>query len=321
MFENEINVLRKVVDSLEKEYSDSENQSKEKKVTSHIVSVINECGLNNNEKMAVLDFVEMIGDCINDSGSNWEETEGALIWSDNVSRYKKLYLDILGLRGESSIITYPEDLIESFKEVIMELEPKGINVIRMRYGLGRFKPMTLIEIGKKCGVTSERIRQIESKAFRKLRYPNRVNRVRFGIKKFNQILADKQEEKDREEECRILEHKKLLQNIEERHNDVMKDIRNPEVDASMILNAFHVNIDDMDMSCRPNSCLRRKGLYYADDFFMMNKNQMLKIRAFGTACHKEVEKALNAIAMKNFGIGIEEVRKLYQNKTSSGKYR
>ena len=42
-------------------------------------------------------------------------------------------------------------------------------VIRLRYGLGRGRALTLAEIGRRLGVTRERVRQIEVKAVAKMR--------------------------------------------------------------------------------------------------------------------------------------------------------
>ena len=44
----------------------------------------------------------------------------------------------------------------------------------MRFGLYGNEPMTLEEVGKEFSVTRERIRQIESKAIRKMRHPTRA---------------------------------------------------------------------------------------------------------------------------------------------------
>ena len=49
---------------------------------------------------------------------------------------------------------------------------------RMRFGLIDGKPHTLEEVGKEFDVTRERIRQIESKALRKLRHPSRSKKLR-----------------------------------------------------------------------------------------------------------------------------------------------
>jgi RNA polymerase primary sigma factor len=48
----------------------------------------------------------------------------------------------------------------------------------MRFGLDDGYPHTLEEVGKHFQVTRERIRQIEAKALKKLRHPNRCRRLR-----------------------------------------------------------------------------------------------------------------------------------------------
>ena len=58
-------------------------------------------------------------------------------------------------------------------QVIETLTPREQKVIRLRYGLDDSHPRTLEEVGKEFNVTRERIRQIEAKALRKLRHPNR----------------------------------------------------------------------------------------------------------------------------------------------------
>jgi len=62
--------------------------------------------------------------------------------------------------------------------VIETLTPREQKVIRMRYGLDDNHPRTLEEVGKEFNVTRERIRQIEAKALRKLRNPNRSAKLR-----------------------------------------------------------------------------------------------------------------------------------------------
>ncbi len=57
------------------------------------------------------------------------------------------------------------------------LKPKAERVIRMRYGLGGYKAMSLKEIGDACGLTKERIRQIEKGAVQMLQSPSRRRRL------------------------------------------------------------------------------------------------------------------------------------------------
>jgi RNA polymerase primary sigma factor len=62
--------------------------------------------------------------------------------------------------------------------IISGLTPREQKVIRMRYGLDDGRARTLEEVGREFKVTRERIRQIEAKALRKLRNPNRQRRLR-----------------------------------------------------------------------------------------------------------------------------------------------
>jgi RNA polymerase primary sigma factor len=62
--------------------------------------------------------------------------------------------------------------------IIGSLTPREQKVIRMRYGLDDGRTRTLEEVGREFKVTRERIRQIEAKALRKLRNPNRQRRLK-----------------------------------------------------------------------------------------------------------------------------------------------
>ena len=68
-------------------------------------------------------------------------------------------------------------LKENIKEVLETLSPREARVLVYRFGLEGGKPMTLEEVGKKFGVTRERIRQIEAKALRKLKHPSRRKKL------------------------------------------------------------------------------------------------------------------------------------------------
>ncbi len=69
-------------------------------------------------------------------------------------------------------------LQEQLEEVMATLTEREQRVLEMRFGLLDGQSRTLEEVGKKFQVTRERIRQIESKALRKLRHPSRSRKLR-----------------------------------------------------------------------------------------------------------------------------------------------
>jgi RNA polymerase primary sigma factor len=68
----------------------------------------------------------------------------------------------------------PEDPLVADEEkakvlrLLDEIEPREADVLRLHYGLGRRRPLTLRQIGEKLGLTRERIRQIQRSALTKL---------------------------------------------------------------------------------------------------------------------------------------------------------
>lgn len=98
----------------------------------------------------------------------------------------------VGEEGDSELGQFVEDdrvpdpveeatrfmLREDVEELLHSLTPREERILRMRYGLGGTKRHTLKQVGKKFGLTRERIRQIEQEALRKLRHPRRSGKLR-----------------------------------------------------------------------------------------------------------------------------------------------
>ena len=74
--------------------------------------------------------------------------------------------------------TYSKLLREKIEEVLDTLPPREARILRLRFGLENGHNYTLEEVGDKFGLTRERIRQIESKALRRLRHPRRARQLR-----------------------------------------------------------------------------------------------------------------------------------------------
>ncbi|MCD4685894.1 MAG: sigma-70 family RNA polymerase sigma factor, partial [Anaerolineae bacterium] len=69
-------------------------------------------------------------------------------------------------------------LKEQIRGALAVLNQREREVLEMRFGLSDGQEHTLEEVGRHFGVTRERIRQIEAKALRKLRHPNRSHPLR-----------------------------------------------------------------------------------------------------------------------------------------------
>ncbi len=65
---------------------------------------------------------------------------------------------------------------ETVREILDSLTPNEARILRMRFGIDLSTDHTLEEVGQVFGVTRERIRQIESKALRKLKHPSRSDK-------------------------------------------------------------------------------------------------------------------------------------------------
>ena len=68
-------------------------------------------------------------------------------------------------------------LKDKLTDVLTSLTERERKVLELRFGIGDGYPRTLEEVGKQFRVTRERIRQIESKALRKMRHPTRIRHL------------------------------------------------------------------------------------------------------------------------------------------------
>lgn len=69
-------------------------------------------------------------------------------------------------------------LREQLEELMCSLSQREVRILQMRFGLVDGQPHTLEEVGRKFGLTRERIRQIEAQALTRLRHPRRSSKLR-----------------------------------------------------------------------------------------------------------------------------------------------
>jgi len=113
-------------------------------------------------------------------------------WLQGVSRRTISLEAPIGEEGDSSLgdFVIDEDTIspterasqallkQEVAKLLETLKPREAQIIRLRFGFEDGKSYTLKEVGEKLGITRERVRQIESKALRRLRHPYRSQRIR-----------------------------------------------------------------------------------------------------------------------------------------------
>lgn len=79
--------------------------------------------------------------------------------------------DLIEYRGPSpDEIAEENELREILIKAVRQLEPRQARIINLRFGLETGKPLTLDEVGNIYGVTRERIRQVEMRALKRLRW-------------------------------------------------------------------------------------------------------------------------------------------------------
>ena len=69
-------------------------------------------------------------------------------------------------------------LRDKLNDILYSLPPREVRILQMRYGLVDGETYTFEEVGKKLGVTRERVRQIEAQALSRLRHPTHSRQLR-----------------------------------------------------------------------------------------------------------------------------------------------
>ena len=100
---------------------------------------------------------------------------------DEEGNYLGDFVEDQSMESPEAVIS-KDNLKDGLNAVLSDLTEREARVIRLRFGFDDGKARTLEEVGNLFDVTRERIRQIESKALRKLRHPNRIKKLKeYGL--------------------------------------------------------------------------------------------------------------------------------------------
>ncbi|GGK41002.1 RNA polymerase sigma-A factor [Deinococcus malanensis] len=158
------------------------DQARNIRIPVHMVETINKLNRTTRQLQMELSREPSHAETAEAMGPGWDEAK--------VEETMRLTRDTISLatpvgdEGDSSIADFlPDDrhesplsrvssvlMSEALDRTLATLEPREALVIRLRNGLEDGREHTLEEVGKHFGVTRERIRQIENKALRKIKY-------------------------------------------------------------------------------------------------------------------------------------------------------
>ena len=166
-------------------------------------------------------------------------------------------------------------------EATKTLHDREQKVLELRFRQG----LTLKETGAEFGVTTERIRQIEAKALRKMRHPSRW-------KQYRMVEVEKLWEAERAVSGWELENITLRMRL-----DGMDQVATaPEVPSPT-----EVYLDEMNLSVRSFNCLRRAGYDKLSDLAGVKMSELAVVRNLGKRSLEEI-----VAKLREYGVEMEE---------------
>ena len=148
----------------------------------------------------------------------------------------------------------PADFDGSLEYVLHSLTERERRVLDFRYKEG----LTYEEIGKRFCVTRERIRQIHAKSFRKLRRPERLNYLKYGV---SGVIA-RQTENAREA--------------------ALASLPKPDIKPE------DITLEELELSVRSYNCLKRAGMNTLRDVAEMTFDELCHVRNLGKKSIDEI---------------------------------
>ena len=138
---------------------------------------------------------------------------------------------------------------------------------------------------------SERIRQIEAKAIRKLRHPSKVNM-------FKAVPLTEMQELTTEHQKLNRQYELLARALE----IAVKKPSEPEItELAKMVNVTSTPLEELDFSVRTYNCLRRAGINTLGEIISKPSSEITKIRNLGRKSFEEI-----VVTLEKYGLSLED---------------
>lgn len=154
--------------------------------------------------------------------------------------------------------------------------------------------MTYEEVGKLYSITRERIRQIEQRALRKLRHPQRLKYLEYGVLGVIDLNREEYLNRVMDIENRLIELCKLN---EAKADEVIHDVKLREKYKGEL-------IENCDFSARTYNCVKRHGIDSLSQLSKLSYNEIINIRNLG---RKSVGEIIDKL--REYGYDVEHLEK------------
>ena len=175
------------------------------------------------------------------------------------------------------------DRCHGLQYALATLEDRERDVIRGRYE----NNLSRGEIGRAWDLSIERIRQTETKAIAKLRYPARWNYIKLGIVGYMSHRVQEAHTKGYHEGYNV------------GYQNGVYDTQHGVILTSQDAEHFHLPIECMELSTRARSCLMMANLKTIGDVARVSRERIPTMRNLGKVTADEIARALKAIGIHN----------------------
>ncbi|MDO5397554.1 MAG: DNA-directed RNA polymerase subunit alpha C-terminal domain-containing protein [bacterium] len=176
----------------------------------------------------------------------------------------------------------PDDIEGTLEYVFYTLKERERLVVNLRYK----EKKTYVEIGKLLGICTERVRQIDCMAIRKLRKPQRYMLIKLGVKAAitSSTAAARESEFSQRMESAMIS----IEGIADMLGTILGNSDMKQVSNMCSKYNLRKNLESLGLSVRTYNCLSRAGVKTLEDIVKMNPAELRKIRNLGPQSYNEV---------------------------------